>query len=153
MLHRIKRSLSALLVLSSVSAITIEPVQASHRFDHLGEGIYLSTECDRSRVIGFDNTTVTATVIANGQDETGQDRSNQRLSEVFLLGRDPVSDRAIRVIERYQLGKPKSGTYTRNLRGVSAERVEIVDGSIKVTTGRNSRDIIVDVPAFTLSCD
>ena len=152
MLHPIKRSVVAvLLALSSASAIT-PFAQAGHRFDHLGEGVYLATECQRSRTIGFNNTTVNMTVIANGRDESGTDRNGQRLAETFLLGRDPISDRAIRVIERYQLGKPESGTYTRNLRGVSAESVEIVDGSIRVTS-RGEGDLIVDVPYFALSCD
>ena len=150
MLHPIKCFLTA-LILSSTSLVLTQPAQAGHRFDHLGEGVYLSTECQRSRVVGFVNTTVTMTVVANGEDDNGEARPNQRLLETFLLGRDPASDEAIRVIERYPTRSPQRDSYTVNLRGASAERVEIVDGSIKVNNG--GEDIFIDVPEFTVSCD
>lgn len=144
-----KRSLASKAIVAAMSISSLfslmQPAQAGQRFDDMGEGVFLTVECQSSSIIGFRSTTVTMTVTANGSG-----RTNQRLSEVFLLGRDPVSDSAIRVIERYRRRGPQQESFTVVLRNRSAERVELVDGSIAVE--EDGRRTIVDVPYIVTSC-
>ena len=126
-----KRSLSVFALVTAIVAWSQTALaqvrEAGFTYAPLGPGVYLSLECEVSRVIGFENTSVSMTAVSNADSHNGQ-----TLSEVFLLGSDLDTDRAVRVIERYPEGETMRDTYVSNLRGVTAARIEFVDGFVKV---------------------